>query len=110
MKYSDGYSKSRWHFLYIWKNGFEYHQAIILNCPCCNCTCIESAPGDVVLGEDGKPIEGAAPPQIGEDGQPIIGTADSAEAASIPEPEVKKTYTRSEFSFLLFITLFVPKR
>lgn len=53
----------------------------------CHCCCIESAAGDVVLGEDGKPIEGAVPPQIGEDGQPIVDGAEAA--AHVPEPEVK---------------------
>lgn len=44
-------------------------------------------PGEaqVVIGEDGQPIEGAAPVQIGEDGQPIIG---AELATSVPEPEV----------------------
>lgn len=42
-------------------------------------------PGDVVIGEDGQPIENATSVQLGEDGQPI-GTAEAA--APIPEPEV----------------------
>lgn len=69
-----------------WK--WNINQTFALNCLCC---WIESAPGEVVLGEDGKPIEGAVPPQIGEDGQPIV--ADSAEAAApVPEPEVNETH------------------
>lgn len=63
--------------------------------------CIESAPGDVVLGEDGKPIEGAVPPQIGEDGQPIVGAAAGTEAAEAPapEPEVKETHPCLKLTF-----------
>lgn len=39
------------------------------------------------VGEDGQPIEGAAPVKIGEDGQPI-----PAEAAAEPEPEVMRIF------------------
>lgn len=50
--------------------------------------CIEAVPDAAapVLGEDGQPIEGAAPVQIGEDGKPITTEAAAAE----PEPEVVK--------------------
>lgn len=67
--------------------------------------CIESAPGDVVLGEDGKPIEGAVPPQIGEDGQPIVGAAAGTEAAEAPapEPEVKETHPCLKLTFFFYI-------
>lgn len=74
----------------------EHPQTFALNCLCC---WTESAPGEVVLGEDGKPIEGAVPPQIGEDGQPIV--ADSAEAATpIPEPEVHEIQLNVQYSRL----------
>lgn len=48
--------------------------------------CIAGSPTEVLIGEDGKPIEGVAV-QIGEDGQPIIVAAEAV--APIPEPEVK---------------------
>lgn len=51
--------------------------------------CTESLPGDVVIGEDGQPIENAAPVRIGEDGQPI-STAEVVPPA--PEPEVIETF------------------
>lgn len=47
----------------------------------------------LAVGEDGKPIEGAAPVQIGEDGKPI-----TAEAAAEPEPEVMKILNLLDFS------------
>lgn len=53
--------------------------------------CIEPASSEtlVVIGEDGKPIESAAPVQLGEDGKPIISTAE--EDKTVPEPEVIET-------------------
>lgn len=81
-------SKNRRYFVSMRIVKMEHQQTFALNCICC---CTESAAGEVVLGEDGKPIEGAAPPQVGEDGQPIV--VDSAEAAApVPEPEVKQTH------------------
>lgn len=51
------------------------------------------------IGEDGKPIEGAAPVQIGEDGQPIVGVAEAV--APEPEPEVKETFQDPNYLFLM---------
>lgn len=65
--------------------------------------CIESAPGEVVLGEDGKPIEGAAPPQIGEDGQPIVAAAEAA--APEPEPEVNDKHALCSLFPILFLLI-----
>lgn len=55
-------------------------------------------PGDVVIGEDGKPIEGAAPVQFGEDGQPIVRAAEAV--APVPEPEVKEILYVQNYLFL----------
>lgn len=52
--------------------------------------CIEPAPGEApAVGEDGQPIEGAAPVQLDENGQPIPA---APEVVPEPEPEVIKTF------------------
>lgn len=62
---------------------------------------IEVAPGEIPVGPDGQPIEGAAPVQLGEDGQPIP-QADAAEIPQAePEPVIIKKKTPPPFEFKL---------
>lgn len=62
---------------------------------------IEVAAGEIPVGPDGQPIEGAAPVQLGEDGQPIP----PADVAEIPQPEpepvIIKKKTPPPFEFKL---------
>lgn len=52
------------------------------------------------MGEDGQPIEGAAPVILGEDGQPIP-QADAAAPVPEPEPVVIRKKTPPPFEFRL---------